>query len=389
MDFWKSVIGLVVVEITSADMAGLIKYLSDAGVELYDLHDGNDLSMTAKVNRHALKTIDYIVKKQNGEWKIAGRTGIYWKLRRILLRPVVMTSLVLLMLTVFYLPGRIFFVIVEGNDVVPTNRILEAAQQCGIGFGTTRAELRSEKLKNRLLAEIPQIKWVGINTQGCTAIISVREGLLEEKSAGNNSIRSIVAVCDGVIEQCTVIRGNSLCSPGMAVKTGQVLVSAYTDCGIVITAEKADAEIFGRTKRNVDVVTPAQISHRGKEKITKTQYSLILGKKQIKFYKGSGISGAECVKMKEIKHLLLPGGFKLPVALICEREIVYEPGYEAQVDAQWLTTYAETYLRSVMVSGRILNSTVVQSCATDVINHKGSYECYEIIGIPRYEEITG
>jgi hypothetical protein len=175
----------------------------------------------------------------------------------------------------------------------------------------------------------------------------------------------------------------------MAVKSGQVLVSAYTDCGIIITAQKAEAEIFGRTKREIDLYAPSQMTQRSREKSTKKRYSLLVGKKQINFYKGSGISGVECVKMKEIKYLMLPGGFQLPVALICEHEITYKTETDVLVDTSWLDAYAQTYIRSVMVSGRILNCSVTQSCATDVVNYKGSYECYEMIGIPRYEEITG
>ena len=35
--------------------------------------------------------------------------------------------------------------------------------------------IRSEKVKNSLLQRIPQLQWAGINTDGCVAVISVRE----------------------------------------------------------------------------------------------------------------------------------------------------------------------------------------------------------------------
>ena len=87
----------------------------------------------------------------------------------------------------------------EGNQNVPENLILELASQCGLSFGTERRQVRSEQVKNALLGAVPELEWVGINTAGCVATISVRERQKGENIGQAGGVSSIVASCDGMI----------------------------------------------------------------------------------------------------------------------------------------------------------------------------------------------
>lgn len=386
MDIWKSLSGMVRIRLTSADAYAFVAELLSENIEIMDLHDGNDLTLYTRIYRRDLHKVSRLAENKNIEIEIVGRAGVFWVLRRTVFRPVVVMCLFLVLVTVFYFPGRVFFVYVEGNDSVPTNLILSCAEECGIGFGADRGDVRSERVKNMLLSKVPQLQWVGINTQGCTAVISVREKSEKDMKNEESRVGSIVAVCDGVVEQCTVYKGNPLCKPGTAVKKGQVLVSGFTDCGIMIQATRAEAEVFGTTKRQLQVIASTQIKKRTEYESKTVRYGLIIGKKQINFYKDSGISGAECVKMKEIKYLTLPGGFKLPIALVTESVETYELAASESKDTAWVAAFAETYLRSRMVAGRIIDCSVYETCFQGVFHFTGTYDCYEMIGVPKYEE---
>ena len=80
-------------------------------------------------------------------------------------------GLCLLLLLVCILPTRVLFMRVEGNESIPENLILEAAEDCGIRFGASRSAVRSEKVKNGILSRISELQWVGVNTKGCIAVI--------------------------------------------------------------------------------------------------------------------------------------------------------------------------------------------------------------------------
>ena len=289
-----------------------------------------------------------------------------------------------------YVPGRTFFISVEGNSQIAERYIIEAAAECGIDFGAKRRWVRSEMMKNKLLEKIPQLQWAGINTYGCTAVISVREKTSSQKQAEpEHQVSSIVASRDGIVQSCTVLQGKALCSVGQAVKAGQTLVSGYLDCGILTKAGRAEAEITALTFRNLEVVSPGCTTVKGEMQNMTAHYSLKIGKKLIKFYKDSGNLDTTCDKIYSEEYVYLPGGFRLPVAIVKETQIYYDTsrGKETVSDTgRWLKPYANSYLKKTMISGEII------SADTEVIQNNngftlyGRFTCSEMIGQTMAEE---
>jgi hypothetical protein len=85
----------------------------------------------------------------------------------------------------------------------------------------------------------------------------------------------------------------------------------------------AQAKIYGETERKISAITPASVVTRTKEVRRECKYGLIFGKKQINFFKDSGIPDTSCVKMYEKRYLSFPGGFVLPVAWVRYTYIYY------------------------------------------------------------------
>ncbi len=296
MGFVKSIMGLVTVELTSADVAQTICDLTALGVEAYDTKFVSELTVVIQIRRRDLKAVEKYAKKRDITVKILQRQGIYWKLRTLKERPLLIIGILALLYMAWTVPGRIYFIEVEGNSTIPTRLILEGARESGIGFGASRREVRSEKMKNALLSRVPQLQWAGVNTYGSRAVITVRERNEESDTEAVPRVSSIVAHRDGVILSCTVTRGNGLVAPGQAVKAGEVLISGYTDCGLSIEATRAEGEIFARTNRDLTVVTPLTRLERTDAGAETVNFSLILGKIRINLFKGSGISDSSSLK---------------------------------------------------------------------------------------------
>ena len=305
-------------------------------------------------------------------------------------RPIMVLGIVLILLLSWYLPTRVLFITVEGNEGIPTNLILEKAAECGIAFGANRREVRSEKMKNNLLAALPELQWTGINTYGCTAVISVTEKTAPEEYVTNRGVSSIVADRDGIIYSCTVTSGNPVCVEGQAVRAGETLVSGYTDCGIRIQATRAEAEIYAQTMRQLTVKTPLDYTQKGDVYQVKEKYSLILGKKRINFSKDSGISPSGCDKMYLQYYCVLPGGFQLPISIVVERWC-YRSTHSvttASESPQLCTEdFAKAYLSQQMLSGKILGKFESGDVGDAVCTLTGRYICLEMIGRERSEEI--
>lgn len=387
MDIWKNAAGMVVVELICADPSMAISQINSCGITIYDVYrDENDIVVQFTVERRHFLKLQTLARKNGYRLTVKHRLGSYWSLRRLGKRPVLLVGLALFLTVTLYLPSRVLFLVIEGNETVPTKRILEACQNSGIAFGASRAQVRSERVKNRLLEEIPQLQWAGINTYGCVAVVSVSERAQHAEPEQDNPVASMVAIRDGVITQCTATNGTLLCKPGQAVKEGEILISGYADCGIQIRASKAEGEVFARTRRNLTVLAPSNWVRKDENHQVEKKYALIIGKKRINLYKGSGILDSTCDKMYLEYCLTLPGGFSLPVILVTE-VYTYRATEQIQTDQPTAWDFVQSYLCQEMISGAILSKEEDVYALEGAYLLEGVYTCTEMIGRIRNEEI--
>ena len=381
--------GQIVLEIICANHITLLNALNNEKINLQNVTYCDDLTFLLTISHNDYESAMSIVDKLGASAKIIKKQGIYWNIIKILKRPVLLIFICTMLLLAFYLPSRVLFISIEGNVAIPTHRILEAAEECGIRFGASRRLVRSETMKNALLQKIPQLQWAGINTSGCTAVISVKEKTTQKIiNDTKGQVSSIVAARDGVIQTITVIQGNPLCTAGQAVKAGQTLVSGYLNLGIVTKTTQAKAEINALTFRELEAVTLKPESVRGNLIKKKTYYSLRIGKKLLNFTKDSGILDTTCAKIYSENYLLLPGGFSLPIAIVKQTQLYYDtlPDTATASDTEhWLTEFAKKHLQQSMVAGQIISAKTEFEDVNDAKYFYGEYACLEMIGQVKFE----
>lgn len=381
---------LTEVKITAADIPSLLKEMNREHVRLYNMLPEENLSITCRIPFSSMNKLRRICKKQGAELEVIRRAGYLSLCRAVRRNGAALAGLTLILLLFLFLPTRIFFIRVVGNQNVPTARILEAAEQCGVHFAAGRREIRSESLKNALLDRIPQLQWACINTKGCTAEITVREKPPAPTAFPSGGIESIIAYRDSILTRCTPYKGTLLSRPGQAVRRGQVLISGYTDCGSKIRGEKADGEVFGYTMHEIRAVTPDSLEFR-KHLIGKNwTIFLAAGKKRIKIWGNSGNPDARCGRMYKEYYITLPGGYRLPFALCMDLrtdwETVFLPKDKESVCRQ-MSSYAEHILQEEMIAGRLLKKAESCNKQNGVFSMEGRYLCHEMIGRPREEKI--
>lgn len=390
MGLWKSIGGMLELEITSAEPEKTLDEITARGVTVYSARQVSYLTYRIRVCRSDYRKIRDVLERVGGAWQIRQRLGLFWPMKGLLSRPVLLGGIGLLLAASLYLPSRVLFIRVEGNSVVDTREILAAAEACGIRFGASRREVRSEKVKNSLLEKVPDLQWAGVNTAGCVATISVRERQITAEEQAEEAVTHLVAARDGYIVSATVTQGTPLVQVGQTVRAGQTLVSGYTDCNRVIQAGRAEGEIFAQTQREITVVTPAQtLARMGKTK-TSWSISLRLGKKQINLWKDSGISSATCGRMYEEYPITLPGGFQLPIAVCVDCYFdgdTYDRDAELTDAQSKLAEFAQDYVTSQMIAGQILEVREEQSSGEDVYTLSVSYTCVEMIGREHPEQM--
>ena len=376
--------------VTCANISNLLFDLNVHGIAIHHVHRVDELTASFCIRKSQYRQAARVISCTGGKIEDSQLASGSLMLKGLFKRPILIFGGTLVLLLTFYLPTKILFVSVSGNERIPHRAILAAASEGGVSFGATRREIRSEKVKNQLLSALPELKWVGVNTTGCVAKISVRERAVTEKRDDQSMVTSLVASCDGIIREMTVTSGSPICRVGQAVTKGQLLVSGYSDCGRCIYGIRAEAEIYAQTRHTLRVSTLTEVAKKVAATNVNRKYGLLLGKKRINFYKGSGICDATCDRMYMEYPLTLPGGFQLPVTLTVQEEIDYETelvNVEQHRLEPMLDQFARTYLERHMIAGQVGEGNYQITESDGTLHLTGQYVCDEMIGQTRNEEI--
>lgn len=390
MVLWNALSGGLMVKFTSAAPEETLDRIVKSGIPVLRVIQKNDLTYEILIRRTDLTALSNLIRRQGDHLEIVGKHGLYWILPAFLHRPVLVAAFLFLILVSCCLPARIFFVTVEGNSTIPDRQILTAAENCGIGFGASRREVRSERVKNKLLSAVPKLQWAGVNTSGCTAVISVRERVPEEPETEKNVVSNLIADRDGYILSTTVTSGTAQVFPGQAVVKGQLLISGYTDCGFCIRATRAEGEILAQTNRDLTVIMPERYLFPSVNSGVRYKISLLLGKKRINLWKDSRISDTCCGRMYEEYFVSLPGGYQLPIAICIDRYQSYQTeGHDIPPEDAYsgLMDFSEVYLKNQMIAGTILRKHHKIIAADNLYRLTSNYTCSEMIGREEREQI--
>lgn len=376
------------IRVVTAEPEVLLSNLTRKDIDLWDVCFRDLLTIELNIRRRQLVLAETMFNQSGCSYRILKKDGLGWRIDTLRKRVVFLIGLILFLIIVRCLQERVYFIETIGNESIPRNQIISAAENYGICFGAKASEIRSEELKNHLLSSIPQLQWVGVDIQGTRTVIQVKERSTQETTPQKiGSVSSIIAAKDGVITQMTVVSGTPLFQVGESVKKNDILVSGYTDCGLKIVAEQAKAEIYAHTLQEYEFIMPIYKRIRGEITSDKICYKLRLGKKVINLCNHSGISDATCVKMYLEKYWTLPGGFRLPVSVIRIEHICYDTiNQTAELPAENLQKYARSYIYRQMIAGEILREDIRLYQDEDVLMLKGVYSCKEMIGQVKHEE---
>lgn len=372
-----------------ADSDGMISQCIENGIELLYLSIIDQITNEFTIKRKDMDAVNGIVEKYGGSFRIVEHNDFIMTAMRLAKRPVLLCSVILFAMMLVWTSGRIFFIRVIGNKQVPTGAILSKLQMYGLEFGTKAANLRNEELKNAILSDFPQLQWFGITTFGSVATIEVVERSLNENVITEKpSYWGIYASRDGVISKVIVEKGNPLVQIGQKVQKGDLLISGYTDCGILIRTDRPIAEIFAYTLRSFTAYMPKSALIREEIIGRHNCYMIRIGKKVINLCNHSGNYDALCVKMYEEKYCTLPGGFRLPLSVI---KVSYQQHKVTSSKSLgdphlWMLQYLRKFLLSQMLAGEILNEDIVLTDGDHVHILTGNYACQEMIGQVTNEE---
>lgn len=382
--------GMVELQIICADLQAVLNDITNKGIVITHVHQIDDITARITVPKNTYKNIKCVEQKFQCKVSIHKTFGLYCLLQKAGRRFVLIAGLMIFVFLSFYIQNHILFINISGDSVISEQEILRNVEKYGLSFGVPRKNIRSEQIKNILLQNIPKLQWVGINTAGCVATISVRERTeTEGKHTDDRTPASIIASREGKISAVTASRGTILCHVGQQVSTGQVLISGTNSWGEILLMTRAQGEVFAQTERNLVIKTIPATWKRTVLQSSSQSLRIFFGKNLINLYNCSGILDSSCVKISRRYNLKLPNGFVLPVGICCERISSYSTisPHTDEEEHEWLLQQGDEYIRNHMIAGEILDRTSRIYTDGNVIEYTVQYFCKEMIGQIKKEEL--
>lgn len=360
----------------------------------WDLEWESPTAFTCRMSRKDWKTLQRVGRNLDCEFDLVGLEGAPYFLLRFRHRQTLAVGLVGCALALFLGSFFIWDFQVEGNETVPTEKILRALEKNGVGLGTFGLSLDGESIRNHVLLDVPELSWIAVNVSGCRANVQVRERTPAPVMIDRRKPCNLVARRAGLVKKIQTIGGVACVVPGSAVTEGQLLISGVEDTDTVGARVLAGmGKVEARTWYDLTVSMPLTATEKrwtGKEK---TGVSLIFGTRRIKFFSNSSIEGAEYDKITGRYPLSLLG-VPLPVTVAVEKWRFYEP-VSASQDAAQAEKTAEAILTAqlremVEPYGEVKSTLCSSRRRGDTLTVTLSAECLEEIGesVPIYTEET-
>lgn len=352
------------------------------GVMFYALGIQDSNCIVCTILQRDLSAANCAAAASQCQLKCLKKSGFTHCFRGLGRRPVLLGAMLFVLIGIALLPNFIWTLEVEGNETIPSEQILQQLEDIGIHFGTWIPAISNQQVKNKMLRRIPALQWLAVNCYGGKATVLVSERTQSEPVQRKYPVMNLIASRDGIISNVQVLNGFAQCTPGQAVRKGQLLISGYEDLGSRTIATRAMGEVYAQTQHKITAVLPSSVTEKTKSTRTSHIIWLQIGRYRIKIFGNSGISVDNCDKIESVKVLTLPGGYTLPFRITVQTLQYYTPStvtLPEEVAWQTLTQGTKRQLQSSMIAGQLQSTATEQSQANGCYILSTTAWCNEMI----------
>lgn len=387
--------GQVLIRAESAFPERILNLCGARELAFWDVTWESPTAFTCRLSRRDWHILRQAAKHLDCELTVVGREGAPYFLFRFRHRQVLLIGLTLCATALFLGSFFVWDFVVEGNETVPTEKILRALEKNDVHLGAFGLSLDGESIRNHVLLDIPELSWITVNVSGCRAHVQVRERIPAPERLDRQTPSNLIARRAGLVLKVRAVDGVAAVQPGTAVTEKQLLVSGVEDTETVGARVLAGmGSVTARTWYTLTAAMPLEVLEKQYTGEEKTYLSLVFGTRRIKFFSNSSIQGEKYDKITNRVPLSL-FGLRLPATLVSETCRFYEtvPASREAAEAERAGEAVLTsYLASIVEPYGSVSSTLCSSRQRDgVLLVTLSAECVEEIGVrvPIYTEEPG
>ena len=282
--------GRVLLRVEGANTALLLNKCSFFGIEFWDVRRAGEFQLLLTVRRRDEKRVSLLAQRCGCVVKLALERGLPGRVRFLRGRGVLCISTLMILGTLFWSSFYIWNIDVKGNECVPTGEILNALEDSGVAVGSFWPGFTADNIRSRVLAKLPELRWITVNVNGSNAQVIVRERIPVPELYHEKDYADVVAGCAGMVEEVLALNGVALVKKGDTVAEGDVLISGEAENLMEETRYlHALGSVRARTWHTLTAVCPLEVMQKGEAEKETWRFSVGLPNRLVKIYPNSGI----------------------------------------------------------------------------------------------------
>ncbi len=312
--------GYLVIEAKGDFLERFINLAVSSNIFLWDIKKTSPKTATLRISITGFKRIQKAARVTGTSVRIIRRRGLPNFLNKHRKRKAFFGGILLFALITATLCSFIWSVEITGTEKTDQNVLRSELASCGIKAGAWKFGHSAQKIKREMMLKNPDISWIWVDIRGTRAFVEVRERTEKPDMIPENEPCNIIADCDGVIVDMTVLSGRAVVSGGDVVKKGDLLISGVDDTlhtGPV--TYHANGKVYAFTWHADEGVFPLEITEKKKTGREETRYSVKIGNVEIPVFPLTKTGFEKYEETTEEKTLKLWGDLYMPVSQTTKR----------------------------------------------------------------------
>jgi len=350
--------GRLSLELFGAFPAGILNSAAAEGLAVWNVESVNENTVRLHTWEECLPEFQRLAEKGACEIRILNRVGGRGARRRILHRPALLIGAAMMVALLLVSSLFVWDVEVRGTKQLSRGRVLRTLEDCGFGVGSFWPGLNTELLRSEVMLRLPEIGWMTVNVSGSRAVVAVVERTEKPEMYEGDAPADLVAARDGLVRRVNTLAGRPAVREGQIVTKGELLIGGDLES---LTGEaryvRAKGAVMADTWYEISAVCPEKELLKTPTGVPHSRFALIVGKKRVNLYIGSGKTIDGCDKIISEYTLGLEGLFSTPIRLVRERFVPYKtaPGDDYDPGGTGRRLYAMLEERT---EGQILSYTL-------------------------------
>ena len=210
----------------------LINLCKINNIKIWDITYINEGRIRFCISPKEFKKIKPYVRKSKCKVKIIKKKGIYFDMFRYRKRKLALYLVLALTIFSFIMSNFIWNINITGNEKIETQAIENMLKDIGVHTGKLKFLLSKGKISDYIRANLYEAAWVGVDIDGTTVNITIREKIISEEE-DKTILGNIIATKSAVITKIIAENGTARFKTGSYITQGSVAIEGVLDSELI------------------------------------------------------------------------------------------------------------------------------------------------------------